>query len=140
MTTATMVTTVVAMVMVAAACIGIKTQLASQESIHRFIGLPCYAAHYHNAGFCQSHSGSATDTATNQKVYPLLGQQTCQGAMAAAIGIDYPFLQNFSGLNLIDLKLRTMAKMLVDSLIFVSYRNFHRNAPFYFISRQTNSV
>ena len=120
----------VVMVMVIAADIGIVSQLPCQECLHRFVRITGNAAVNLNAGACQSHLRATADAAANQDLRAHAAQQSCQSAVAAAAGIVDLSGKNLAVLDLVNLKLRGVSKMLEDFPLPISNRDFHNYTPF----------
>ena len=120
----------VVMVVMIAAYVGIVSQLPCQECLHRFVRITGNAAVNLNTGTCQRHLRATADAAANQNLRAHAAQQACQSAVAAAAGIIDLGGYDLAVLNLINLKLGGMSKMLEDFPLPISNRDFHFLYPF----------
>ena len=115
----------VVMVMMVALNVGIKAQIASQEVCDRCIGVTAAAAVKLNTGLGQSHLGAATDTAADQNICIECAQNTCQSAVAAAIGVYYFGSDDVAILHFVNLELLGVTEMLEDHTVSISNCNSH---------------
>ena len=134
---AAMVTAGVAFAMVVLAVmvaldVGIESQLALCQSLGCCVSTAGNTTVQGNACCCQRHLGTAADAAADQCVCIQCGQHTGQGTVAAAVGIHHLRGYNFSILDIINLELSGMAKVLEDHTVFISYRNSHNIISFRF--------
>ena len=116
-------------IVVAATGIGIIIQGVCQEAFHSLVCVAGAAAVDGNTGIRQGKPGAAADAAANQDIDTLLGQQTSQCAVAAAVGVDHLGGQDFSILSLVELEGGGMAKMLEDVSGLIGNCDFHINSP-----------
>ena len=115
----------VMMVMMVALNIGIKAQIASQEVCDCCIGVTAAAAVKLNTSLGQSHLGTTTDTAADQNICIECAQNTCQSAVAAAIGVYYFGSDDVAILHFVNLELLGVTEMLEDLTAGVSYCDSH---------------
>ena len=130
---AAMVTAMVLMVsmMMVAGGIGIKFQIACQQSLHCFVRISADTAVNGDIRFAQSNSCTAANTAADQRIDSQVFQQTCQCAVTAAVGIYHLGRYNLSVSNVINFKAGCVAKVLEHISIFIGNCNFHKNISFY---------
>ena len=76
----------VGVVVMITADIGIVCKRACQQGVHRRVRLAADAAVELNARFRQRYLSAAADAAADQRVHTVLGQETGQRAVAAAVG------------------------------------------------------
>lgn len=98
---------------------------AGQISRHRFIRRTGYASAETDSGFSQSRLGPAADASADQHLCPGLRQKAGQRAMPLAVRADNLCVYDFSVLDIVELKLLRMSKMLKNCSVFISYRNSH---------------
>ena len=125
MGTAAVVAAGVAFAVMVAADVGIVIQVACQECFYSVICVTGNAAVELDAGLSQCHLGTTADAAADQNVNTAAKEETCQSAVAAAVGVHD--LGGYDGavFHVVDLKLLGVAEMLEDQLVCVSNCNFH---------------
>ena len=119
-------TVVMVMTMVIALDIGIVYQLTGNQSFHGCVRAAGYAAEQANAGCCQCHLRAAADAAADESICFQRGQHTGEGTVTASCGVHNFGTQNFAVLDIIDLELAGMTKMLENVSVFVCYSNSHK--------------
>ena len=117
----------VAMVMMAAGGVGIVGQSAVQQCSNRVISAAGDPGEEQNTGLSQCHLRTGADAAADEGFYAVLGQQSGQRAVTAAIGADDFGADKGASLHSIKLKLLGMTKMLENLSVFVGYCNFHKS-------------
>ena len=100
--------------------IRIVIQVLRQECFYCFIRLSTDAAVKPDACLSQSHLGSSPDASADQCIYLKPCEKTRQGAVAAAVSIHHLLSGDCSILDIIDLKLFRVPKMLKHLSVFVS--------------------
>ena len=127
MAAATMVATSMIMVMfvVAAANARIISQLTHQQCLYCLVSIAADAAKQLDTSLCQRHLCAATDAAADQYIDTLGFQKACQGAMTKAGRIHHLGRRHLILLDLIDLKMGGMAKVLENEATFISNCDFH---------------
>ena len=110
--------------------IGIVEQIAGNQCFHSSIGTAGNTAEEPDAGCCQSHLGTAADTAADQNICLESRQNACQSAVAAAVGIHNLGSNDLAVEHIIDLKLLGVAKVLENFTVFISYRDSHIDSSF----------
>lgn len=120
----------VVMVVMIAADVRVIRQLPCQECLHRFVRVAGDAAVNLNTGTCQRHLRATADAAAYQNLSAHAAQQACQSTVAAAAGIVNLGGYDLAVLNLINLKLRGVSKVLEDFPLPISNRDFHNASPF----------
>ena len=115
----------VAFAVVVAADIGIIIQIAGQECFHSIVSVTGNAALELDASLSQSHLCAAADAATNQDINTAAEQETCQSAVAAAVGIHDLGGDDGAVFYVVDLKLLGVSDMLEDQFVCVSNCDFH---------------
>ena len=113
------------LVVVAALGVGVKGQLARQQVGHLAVRITGDAGVELNARLGQSGAGAAADAAADQGVHPVALEKTGQSAVAAADGTDHLGGDYLSVLDLIELKLFTVAEVLEHLAVFIGYCKFH---------------
>ena len=98
---------------------------SGQISRHRFIRRTGYASAETDSGFGQRRLGPAANASADQHLCLGLRQKAGQRAMPLAIRIDNLCVYDFSVLDIVELKLLRMSKMLKNRSVFKSYRNSH---------------
>ena len=98
---------------------------SGQISRHRFIRRTGYATAETDSGFGQRRLGSAADASADQHLCLGLRQKAGQRAVPLAVRIDNLCVYDFSVLDIVELKLLCMSKMLIDLSVFVSNSNPH---------------
>ena len=134
-TAATVVSTGVAfammMVMVVAADIGIIDQLTLYQRFRSRVRAAADTAEKLNTGCIQRHPGAAAYAAADQNIHSQRLQNTGQGSVTASIGIHHLGRNDLALLNLVNLKLLSVAKMLEDLAVFISDCNSHNAYSFF---------
>ena len=141
--TATVIATIMAftmMIVMIALHIGVKTQIAGQEILNSSICMAEATAVKLNASLGQRHLGTAADATADQNICVQGGQNTGQGAMAAAVGIHNLGGSDLAVLHIIDLKLLGMAKVLENIAVFISDCDSHNRISFRFLILLFNTV
>ena len=85
-----------------------------------------------DAGLGKCISCAAADTAADQRVHVQRAQNTCQCAVAAAVGIYHLGRYDLPVFRVVDLELPRVAKVLKNFSVFVSDRNSHDVFSFWF--------
>ena len=102
---------------------GHSSVLSSVPRIHSH----CAVGHGRDIHGVSGCAGSAAaDTAANQHIHLHPRQEACQCAVAAAGRVHNLGRLNLIVLYRIKFKILTMAEMLEDLAVLISYRNFHR--------------
>lgn len=114
-----------AVAVMAALDIRIKSKISGQERFYRFIRISCHTAVKLDAGVRKGVLGSHSNTAADQCVHAHLFQKACQSAVSAAIGIRNLLFYNTAVLHIIELKLFCVSKMLKYIPVFKCYCNSH---------------
>ena len=104
-------------------------ELTPQIGGHRLVRVALRAGAELDAPLLQGGLGAAADAAADQHVDPLLVQEFCQGAVAAAVGADDLRSEDPAVFHLIDLKGLGMAEVLEDLAVFVGHCDFHVCSP-----------
>ena len=135
MGTAAVVATGVTLAVVVAADIGVIVQVACQECFHSVIGIAGNAAVELDACLSQSHLCAAANTAADQNVNAAAEQETCQSAMAGAVGIHDLGGDDGAVFNVVNLELLGVAEVLVNQFVCVSNYDFHgvKNSFFFVV-------
>jgi len=115
----------VVMVMMVALNIGIKAQITCQEVCDRCVGIAAAATVKLNTCLSQGHLCTAADAAADQNICIQCAQNTGQGTVTAATGVDHFGCHNGAVLNFVNLELLGVTEMLEDLAVGVSYCNFH---------------
>ena len=110
--------------------IGIEFQLAFCQCLGSCISTAGNAAVKPDPSCCQSRLCTAANAAADQSIRIQGSQNTRQRAMTTAVGIHHLRRKDLSILNIIDLKLLGMAKVLEDHTIFISDCNSHNIVSF----------
>ena len=105
--------------------VGIVIQIACQECFHSVIGIAGNAAVELDASLSQRHLSTAADATADQHINAAAKEETCQGAVAAAIGVCDLGGDDVAIFYVVDLKLLGVAEMLEDQLVCVSDCDFH---------------
>ena len=111
--------------MMIAADIGVECQRSADQSIDSIIGIARYTAEEADTSLCKSHLCTAANTAADECIYTAFSQKTGQSTVTTAVGIDDLSSENFTVLDLIDLELLRMTKMLENLSVCVGNCNFH---------------
>lgn len=118
------------MLMVITMCIRIIFQMALCQSLRCLIGIALNSGIQLDASICQSHLSAHPDASADQSIHLCRLQESCQCAMAAAVGINNLLMDNLSILCIIELELCRMAEMLEDFSVFISDCDSHCAASF----------
>ena len=140
MISAGMAFTVMILSMMAALDIGIECQLPVHQRLCRGIRTAGDTAVEPDACCRQSHLCTAADTATNQRIRIQCRQNACQCTVAAAVGIHNLGRDDLSILNIINLELLGMAKVLENHTVFIRNCNSHTIISFLFLVLVIDSV
>ena len=125
------VTVIVVMVMIAD-----SIRLISQCTCQQFFY--SHVSRTHNAGiqldprFCQSHSCTAADAAANQHICIQSCQHTGQSTVTAAVSIHHLGCHDLAVLDVIDLELFGVSKVLEDVSVFIGNCDSHNIVSFRF--------
>lgn len=114
-----------AVAVMAALDIRIKSKISGQERFYRFIRISGHTAVKLDAGVRKGVLGSHSNTAADQCVHAHLFQKACQSAVSAAIGIRNLLFYNTAVLHIIELKLFCVSKVLKYIPVFKCYCNSH---------------
>ena len=104
---------------------GIEIQLSFQECFHSSVRIAGNTAIQLNVSRCQGHLGAAANAAADQNLRVQRVQNTCQRAVAAAVGIHHLGRNDLALSHIIDFELLGVAKVLEDLTIVISYRDSH---------------
>jgi len=115
----------VVMVMMVALNIGIKAQITCQEVCDRCVGIAAAATVKLNTCLSQGHLCTATDAATDQNICIQCAQNTGQGTVTAATGVDHFGCHNGAVLHFVNLELLGVTEMLEDLTVSISNCNSH---------------
>lgn len=113
-------------VMMVAPYVGIISQLTLEQGFNSGIGTAGYATKKLHTGSCQRHLGAAADSAADQHIGFQGSQNTRQSTVAAAVGIHDLRGQDLAVLNIVDLELLGVTKVLKDISIFISDCDSHK--------------
>jgi len=128
----------VLVVMVAAAHVGVEVQLVGQQGLYSLVCLTGNAAVQTDVGGSQRHLCTAADAAADQNVGVQSVQHTSQRTVTAAVGVYHLGGNHLAVLDVIDLKLLGVAKMLENHTVFISNCNSHKRNSFRFIIHLMN--
>ena len=128
------------MVVMVAVDVRIIQQLAFDQRLHCFICAALDAAEQLDASLCQCVLCACADAAADQRVNAALCKQPCKCAMSAAVGADDLGRDDLTVLNVIQLELSGVAKMLEDVAVFISYCDSHICFSFSFQCRIIREV
>ena len=120
---AMMVTAVVTfpvVVMVIAACVGIVGKISPGKGLCRFVSGALHTAVELDPGIGKGHLCAHSDPTADQSVHFRRLQEASQSAVAAAVGINDLFFDDFPVFNVIQFEVFGMAEMLEDFSIFKS--------------------
>ena len=123
--TATAIMMVMVLSVVVALYMGIEIQLSCQECFHSRVRIAGNTAIQLNVSRCQGHLGAAANTTADQNLRVQRVQNTCQRAVAAAVGIHHLGRNDLALSHIIDFELLGVAKVLEDLTVFISYRDSH---------------
>ena len=98
---------------------------SGQISRHRFIRRTGYASAETDSGFGQRRLGPAANASADQHLCLGLRQKAGQRAMPLAIRIDNLCVYDFSVLDIVELKLLRMSKMLKNLSILICHCYLH---------------
>lgn len=90
------------MLMVITMCIRIIFQMALCQSLRCLIGIALNSGIQLDASICQSHLSAHPDASADQSIHLCRLQESCQCAMAAAVGINNLLMDNLSILCIIE--------------------------------------
>ena len=107
-------------VVVVAMDIGVEGQLSLRQCLSRGIRAAGHAAVEPDARLCQSHLGTAADAAADQGIHIQGVQNPGQRAVAAAVGVHHFRRHHLAVLDVIDLELLGVAKVLENFAVFIS--------------------
>ena len=116
--------------MVIALNVRVIQKLTADQGFHSRIRTAGNAAEQLYTGCCQRHLGTTADAAADQHIRFQRRQYASQSAVTAAVGIHNLCRQNLTILNIIDLELLGMTKVLKDISVFVSNRDSHNIISF----------
>ena len=102
-----------------------KSQRARQQRCNRIIAAALNARIELDAKAAQRILRAAADAAADQRIRAVHHQHARQSAMAAAGGVDHLGGNNLSVLNLIELELLAVSKVLENLSILIGYCNLH---------------
>ena len=105
--------------------IWIEIQLAIQKSSNSSIRIARDTAIQLDASLCQCHLRSTANAAANQHICVQCGKNTCQRTMTAAVGINDLRSNNCPVVNIIDLKLFGVTKVLEDVPVIIGNCDSH---------------
>ena len=114
-----------AVVVMAAADIGIVCEIAVDQRFYRFIGIAGNAAVKTDAGFFQRHLSAAADPSADQRVYAVVEKETGQSAVTLSHGVDDLFAYDSAVFDVVYFELGGVAEVLKDHTVFVSNCNSH---------------
>ena len=115
----------VVMVVVVTLGFGVIVQAVCKECLHCLVRITVDTTEKLDACLCQSHLRTAADATANEDVCIQRRKKSCQGAVAATVGIYYFCIYDLAILHLVELKLCGMTEVLKDLSVFVGYCNFH---------------
>ena len=119
------VTFAVMMVVVIALDIGVEAECACQQVSNSCVCIAAAAAVKSNTCLGQCHLCAAADTAADQHICMQGAQHTCQGAVAAAVGIYHFGCNDRAVFYFVNLELLGVTEMLEDLTVSISYCNSH---------------
>ena len=125
MVTAAAIVSVVMVVMMGAGGIGIEVQTAGKEQLYSLVRVAGNTAEDSDVRVLQSEPGTGTDAAADQHINSQLLQQTCQSAMAAAVGIHYLRGKNLALFGFVNFERGGVTEMLEHIACFVSDCDLH---------------
>ena len=120
----------VLMVMVVTVNIGIVAQTSVEQCAHRRVSVPADTAVELDARLGQCCLRTAADASADQSVYTVLHQESCQCAVAAAVGVNDFRMSDFTVRSFIQFELFGMAEMLKDLTVFIGNCNFYNGISF----------
>ena len=123
----------VLVVVVIAADIRIVAEISGQQRMDSRVGITADTAEEPDARLCQRLLRAAADAAADERVHTVLHQEASQRTMAAAVGIDHFGSDDPVAVDLIDLELLGVAKVLEDLAVCVGNCNFHVCFSFVFL-------
>ena len=115
----------VLVVMMVAANGGIIMKRAVQQRPHRVVRAAAHAAVQPDPRLRQGLLGAAADSAADQGVRAVCGQEPRQRAVAAAHGVHNFFAGDSAVGHVVELELPAMAEMLENRSVLISSRNLH---------------
>ena len=115
-----------AVIVVVAVHVRIIGKLSRQEGLYRRVGLAADAAIELNARLSQRHLGTAADAAAQEHLHLGVGQKSGQRAVSLAIGVHHLGGNHLAVLDVVELELLCMAKMLENHAVFIGDCNSHR--------------
>jgi len=115
---------VLVIVMIAGRAIAVAER-ARQQRRNRLIAAALHAGIELDAKAAQRSLSAAADAAADQRIGAVHHQHARQRAVTAARRIQNPFGNDLAFLNLIELELRTVPKVLENLSVIVSDRNLH---------------
>ena len=104
------------------------------------IGIALQAGHHLNAHQIQGSLHSVTQAAAEHGDNFIVPEEIRQGLMAGAVGGQHPGRNHLTVLNVIDLELLRLPKVLEDISVFVSYCKFHAVSPFFVFCHHTTAA
>ena len=116
-------------VVVGADRVRVVLELTGQQGLHLGVRAAGGAGKEPDAGLRQGIPGAAADAAADQRVYPVGLQKAGQGPVAAAAGAHHLAGGHFAAVDLIELELFRVAKVLEHLAVVVGYRDFHERQP-----------
>lgn len=140
MLTAVMPFSMMVFPMMRALYIGIISQISFCQCLGSFISTAGHAAIELDSRSSQRHLCAAANTSADQRIHVQCSKHAGQGTMTAAVGIYNFRRDNLSILNIIDLKLSGMAKMLKNFSVFIGNCNSHNGFSFRFFKQMVVSV
>lgn len=96
-----------------------------QQLGHTLVGVAGAAGVELDARLGQGHLGTGPDTAADEAVHAVLGQEARQGAVAASVGGADLGGDYLAVLHLIDLELFRVAEVAEYHSVFIGDRDFH---------------
>ena len=120
--------------------IGIISQVSFCQCLGSFISTAGHAAIELDSCRCQRHLCAAANSAADQCIHIQRSEHASQSTVTAAVGIYNFRRDNLSILNIIDLKLSSVAKMLENFSVFIGNCNSHNGFSFRFFKQMVVSV
>ena len=112
-------------IVVVAADVRVVAEISGQQRMDSRIGITADAAEEPDSRLRQRLLRAAADAAADERVHAVLHQEARQRAVAAAVGIDHFGGDDPVTVDLIDLELLGVAKVLEDLAVCVGNCNFH---------------
>ena len=107
---------------------GAVLQAIHQQSLYCSVSRTGYASVQSDPHLSQSHLSARSNAAADQSIDTIGSQEASQSSVTTAIGRNYLRSNYLAILDLIDLKLLGMTKVLKNFTVFVSNCNLHNTS------------